>query len=44
MQSVLQLANMRSRLDKAVEYMSLRPFRRVYFEIAKEVATVLKVF
>ena len=35
MQNVLKLANMRSRLDKAVEYMIMKPFRRVYFEIAK---------
>jgi hypothetical protein len=40
---ILQLANMRSRLDKCVEYMKLRPYRRLYYEIAKVCATTLKV-
>lgn len=35
---------MRSRLDKAVEYIKMRPFRKVYYEVAKEVTKVLKVF
>ncbi len=31
MEGVLKLGNMRARMEKAVEYMGLRPFRKVYF-------------
>ena len=44
MQDTLRIANMRSRLEKALEYMTLRPFRKVYYEVAKVIENVFKVF
>lgn len=44
MQDALSIANMRSRLEKALEYMTLRPLRKVYYEVAKVIKNVFKVF
>jgi hypothetical protein len=44
MQDALHIANMRSRLEKALEYMTLRTFRKVYYEVAKVIKNVFKVF
>lgn len=43
-EGVIQVANWRSRLEMAVGYMLMRPGRRVYYEVAKEVQRVLRVF